>query len=216
VQPRFLFIKRGEAKEPSPIVILQQPQNQGSDKHHHHQSPPYWPDYYSYPPPPPRPQRPPYQIPGLPGLSEYLGNGPSIVIINPNNVQNLSYASVESTTAATTGGRSGFNRRSSDPIVNLLQETILDDDSEVVSAADNVEADGVVTIPQQIPQPSHYGAEERNDEFGENELALLERQAERGLNPKNLISFLMQDKRRRRVQEAIAGIYLRNYNLNRK
>ncbi|KAH8377349.1 hypothetical protein KR093_004986, partial [Drosophila rubida] len=214
VQPRLLWIRRGESQPPQPIVIVQ-PQNQNTDRHHHRPPPPppYWDDYYPYPAP--RPTRPPFPIPGL---ADYLNGNPSIVIINPNNVQNLSLASPATTTAApATGGRSSFNRRNSNPIVDLLQETILDDDSEVISAADDVEADGVVSIPQQIPQPAHYGAEERNvGEVGEDELALLERQSERGLSPKNLIAFLMQDKRRRRVQEAIAGIYLRNYNLSRK
>ncbi|XP_034098167.2 uncharacterized protein LOC117563769 [Drosophila albomicans] len=204
VQPRLLWLKRGESQQQSPIVIVQQPQDNNSNRHHYQQPPPppYWSDYYSYPPQ--RPQRPQ-------GLSDY----PTIVIVNPNNAQNFTF-DLPTTTAASTRRRSNiFNRRSSNPIVDLLQDSI-DDDSEVISAADNVDNDGVITIPQQIPQPQKYAAEERNEELGDDELALLERQAERGLSPKNLISFLMQDKQRRRVQEAIAGIYLRNYNLNRK
>ncbi|KAL7739934.1 hypothetical protein ACLKA6_013122 [Drosophila palustris] len=213
VQPRLLWLKRGESKAQQPIVIVQ-PSNSESDRHHHHPS--YWPDYYPYPPP--RPQRPPYNIPGL---SEYLGNGPSIVIINPNNAQNLTFPAAASTTTA--GGRNAANRRSSNPIVDLLQESILDDDTEVISAPENVEAEEVAPVPQQQQQQQQqqlpvalYGGEERDEDYGEDELALLERQATRGLNPKQLLSFLLQDKRRRRFQEAVAGVYLRNFNLSRK
>lgn len=74
---------------------------------------------------------------------------------------------------------------------------------------------GIATLlPQAV---ANYGEEDaRDDGYGDEDLALLERQAARGLSPKHLLSFLMQDKQRRRFQEAVAGIYLRNYNLSRK
>ncbi|XP_034472141.1 uncharacterized protein LOC117779906 [Drosophila innubila] len=225
VQPRFLWIKRAESKPQQPIVLLQQPHSE-SDRHHHHH-PPHWSDYYPYPPPPPRPNRPPFNIPGL---SEYLGSGPSIVIINPNNAQNLTFPAAAAPAADAGGGtggtggtgRNSANRRSSNPIVDLLQDSILDDDTEVITVPENAEAEGDALASQQQQQQqqqvsqSYYGGEERDEDYGEDELALLERQAARGLSPKHLLSFLLQDKRRRRIQEAVAGIYLRNYNLNRK
>lgn len=165
-----------------------------------------------------------------------------MIVINPNNVQNFTTPSsgTSSTSTGTSSGRTANAR-----IVDLLQNLqnsqgaiLAQDEPEVINAVE-AETDaaaaaaaagigagagagtglgavpGIATLlPQAV---ANYGEEDARDEdFGDEELALLERQAARGLSPKHLLSFLMQDKRRRRFQEAVAGIYLRNYNLNRK
>lgn len=237
VQPRLLWFNKGNNDRQQPIIIWQQPQ-QDSDRHHHHR--PSWADYYyDYPPPPPPPRRPFGQSENPSGLS--------VIVINPNNVQNFttpSSGTSSGTTSSTTSGRTANAR-----IVDLLQNLqnsqggiLAQDEPEVINAVE-AETDaaaaaaaagigagngagpaagsglgalpGIATLlPQAV---GSYGEEDaRDDDFGDEELALLERQAARGLSPKHLLSFLMQDKRRRRFQEAVAGIYLRNYNLNRK
>lgn len=188
-----------------------QPNSDESDRHHHRR--PYYPDYYPYPYPP-TPQRPPFQVPGL---NDYFGGGgPSIIIINPNNAQNLTAPAAPA--AATTGGRSGGLRRNAVPIIDLLQGlNAQEDDTEVINAADNEsEAAAAAALAAAQAPLAQYGAEERDEDLAEDELALLERQAARGLSTKQLLSLLLQDKRRRHFQEAAAGIYLRNYNQNRK
>lgn len=148
------------------------------------------------------------------------------------------------TSTGTSTGTTGTGRIANSQIAELLQRLqntqsgVLapGDEPEVITAAE-AESDaaaaaagigagpgsGNVAIPAAlasfIPQPYNYGEEDaRAAELGDEvEFAdLLERQAARGLSPKHLLSFLLQDKRRRRIQEAVAGIYLRNYNLNRK
>ncbi|XP_064553548.1 uncharacterized protein LOC135438918 [Drosophila montana] len=211
IQPRLLlWNRRSENKPQQPIVIVQQPNSDESDRHNHRR--PYYPDYYPYPYPP-TPQRPPFQIPGL---NDYFGGGggPSIIIINPNNVQNLT-----SPAAGTTTGRNGGLRRNAVPIIDLLQGlNVQEDDTDVINAAENESETAAAAAAMAAAQAplAQYGAEERDEDLAEDELALLERQAARGLSTKHLLSLLLQNKRRRHFQEAAAGIYLRNYNQNRK
>lgn len=238
-QARLLWFNKGNNdRAQQPIIIWQQPQ-QDSDRHHHHHRPNWADYYYDYPPPPPPPRRPYAQSENPSGLS--------VIVINPNNVQNFTTPS-SGTSSTTTSGRTANAR-----IVDLLQNLqnsqgaiLAQDEPEVINAVE-AETDaaaaaaaagigagtgagagagtglgaglgavpGIATLlPQAV---ANYGEEDaRDDGYGDEELALLERQAARGLSPKHLLSFLMQDKQRRRFQEAVAGIYLRNYNLSRK
>ncbi|EDW63499.1 uncharacterized protein [Drosophila virilis] len=212
IQPRLLLWNRRSENKPQQPIVIVQPNSDESDRHHHRR--PYYPDYYPYPYPP-TPQRPPFQVPGL---NDYFGGGgPSIIIINPNNAQNLTAPAAPA--AATTGGRSGGLRRNAVPIIDLLQGlNAQEDDTEVINAAENESEAAAAAAAMAAAQAplAQYGAEERDEDLAEDELALLERQAARGLSTKHLLSLLLQDKRRRHFQEAAAGIYLRNYNQNRK
>ncbi|EDW02999.1 uncharacterized protein LOC6561829 [Drosophila grimshawi] len=225
IQPRFIgWNRRGNDNQQPPIIIVQP--NQNSDRHQH--SPSYWPDYYPYPGVAP-PRRPPFQFPGL---GEYLNGSGSIVIVNPNNAQNLSFQGAAP--AATDAGAGGGGRRSAPrnigyrhnviPVVELLQGSIADENFDEINLPSyEPEAAGATAAiakpaPALAPAPAPYDGDEYPFDgiASDDELALLERQASRGLSTKNLLSFLIQDKRRRRFQEAIAGIYLKNYNQNRK
>ncbi|XP_068150988.1 uncharacterized protein [Drosophila tropicalis] len=212
IVPRLLWnLHRGEESHKSspPVIIVQQPSDSGSDRHHHQ---PY-PFQYNYPPQfyrPPPPQIPPFNIPGLDLGSLGNGLGTTILVINPNNMQNLSLS--------TSTGNSTSRSFKGPSIGDLLQGLNLgdftdsfDDDSEVVNTSDDGDVEVAIN--------NHHDDNQDQDDQGaisDDELSLLERQASRGLSPKQLLTFLMQDKRRRRMQEVLAGIYLRNYSLNRK
>lgn len=145
------------------------------------------------------------------------GAGFSVIVINPNNAQDIRLNSTNAT------GRSAHTR-----FVDLLHRlhSRPDDEPELITAVeDGFDAAGsgssiagadIGAVPYIVPQAVNYGDEDvRDDVIGDEELAgLLQRQTTRGLSPKQLLSFLVQDKRRRRLQEA--GFYLRNYDLNRK
>ncbi|KAH8404795.1 hypothetical protein KR222_003858, partial [Zaprionus bogoriensis] len=203
--PRLLWFKHNDNNKQQPLIIYQQP----AERHHHHR--PHWDDYYDdYPPrrphPPPSPQNP----------------GLNVIVINPINSMNISSAlnHLNTTNVTPATARSAGNDRAAISILNLLQSlntqsVVLADDSDLGNPA---EAEAEATGPAAAAEPpANYGDEyDRDEDFAEEELALLERQAARGLSPRHLLSLLVQDKRRRRIQEAVAGIYLRNYNLNRK
>ncbi|EDW12120.2 uncharacterized protein Dmoj_GI17515 [Drosophila mojavensis] len=151
---------------------------------------PPWADYPYFPPY----RFPPNQIPGLSDL--YGGTGGSIIIVNPNNAQNFSFPPGVGAAAG------GLSAQENDSEANEW------DGAAPLAAA---------TTAAQEPLGKYGAGEEQYDkEPNEDEFALLERQAARGLSPKQLFSYLVQDKKRRRFQEAVAGIYLRNYNQNQK
>ncbi|XP_017120546.1 transcription factor Sox-1 [Drosophila elegans] len=238
IVPRLLWnIKRGEHQEShrntqQPIIIVQQPSPSSDhelDRHHHHHNP-HYPYYPYYQPPPPPPSRPPPQFPGM----EYLnsaGGGPTYLIINPNNMQGIYLpASSSNSSNSTSSRRSAFVPS----IADLLQGLSLDDladgslfenDSEVVDAAedgigapsseDSTQAVQAAQAVQAV-QAAQTDDDREEDEISEDVVEAVERQTNRGLSPKQLVSIIMQDKRRRRIQEVLAGIYLRNYSLNRK
>lgn len=237
VQPRLLWFKQHDNKAQTPIIIWQQPHPQTERHHHHHRPDYYYDDEPAWPPRRPSSQS---QSPGL-----------SVIVINPNNVQNYTArasgsSSTTSSSSGTSSGSTGTGRIANSQIADLLQRLqntqsgvlAAGDEPEVITAAEaesdaaaigagpaasGITGAGNVAIPAAlasfIPQAVNYGEEDaRAEDLGDEvEFAdLLERQAARGLSPKQLLSFLLQDKRRRRIQEAVAGIYLRNYNLNRK
>ncbi|XP_043662276.1 uncharacterized protein LOC122626182 [Drosophila teissieri] len=220
IVPRLLWnIKRGEQEShrnsQQPIIIVQQPSsNQDSDRHHHHN--PNYPYYPYYPPPPPPQSRPPPPFPGMDWNT--VGGGPTYLIINPNNMQGIYLPSSSSNSSnSTSSRRSAFVPTISDllhglNLDDLADGSLFEDDSEVVNAAE----DGNAEVP--LPDGPITQADDDRDEdvISEDEIDALDRQNNRGLSPKHLVSILMQDKRRRRIQEVLAGIYLRNYNLNRK
>ncbi|XP_017048890.1 uncharacterized protein LOC108093384 [Drosophila ficusphila] len=220
IVPRLLWnLKRGDNQEShrnsqQPIIIVQQPSSnpdRDADRHHHHHNP-YNP-YYPYYPPPPPPSRPPPPFPGM----EYMnsaGGGPTYLIINPNNMQGI-YLPSSNSSNSTSSRRSAFVPSITDLLQGLSLEDLAEgslfdsDDSEVVSAAEDP--------AEEVPVAVAEGSDEREEDvISEEEAEALERQTRRGLSPKHLVSILMQDKRRRRIQEVLAGIYLRNYNLDRK
>ncbi|XP_017079538.1 LOW QUALITY PROTEIN: uncharacterized protein LOC108113467 [Drosophila eugracilis] len=223
IVPRLLWnIKRGDNQEShrntqQPIIIVQQPSSNSDhdlDRHHHHHSQHY--PYYPYYPPPP-PSRPPPQFPGMDYMNSMAG-GPTYLIINPNNMQGIYLpASSSNSSNSTSSRRSAFVPSIDDLLQGLNLEDLADgslfeDDSEVVNAAE----DGNSEHPSS-EGPSAQADDDRDDDIiSEDEVEALERQTNRGLSPKHLVSILMQDKRRRRIQEVLASIYLRNYNLNRK
>ncbi|XP_017014519.2 uncharacterized protein [Drosophila takahashii] len=223
IVPRLLWnIKRGDNQEShrntQPIIIVQQPSSNSdhdSDRHHHHHNPHY--PYYPYYPQPPPPSRPPPQFPGMDYLNS-AGGGPTYLIINPNNMQGIYLPSSSSNSSnSTSSRRSAFVPSIADLLQGLNLDDLADgslfeDDSEVINAAEdgNTEVHG---SEGPIPQADD---DREEDVISEDAVEALERQTNRGLSPKHLVSILMQDKRRRRIQEVLAGIYLRNYNLNRK
>ncbi|XP_039499545.1 uncharacterized protein LOC120456668 [Drosophila santomea] len=220
IVPRLLWnIKRGDQEShrnsQQPIIIVQQPSsNQDSDRHHHHN--PNYPYYPYYPPPPPPQSRPPPPFPGMDWNT--VGGGPTYLIINPNNMQGIYLPSSSSNSSnSTSSRRSAFVPTISDLLQGLNLDDLADgslfeDDSEVVNAAE--EGNAEVPLPD---GPITQGDDDRDEDvISEDEIDALDRQSNRGLSPKHLVSILMQDKRRRRIQEVLAGIYLRNYNLNRK
>ncbi|KAH8298161.1 hypothetical protein KR018_010082 [Drosophila ironensis] len=236
IVPRLLWnLKRGGDNQEShrnsqqPIIIVQQPSSNSNshsdeDRHHQHHHPhyPQFP-YYSYyqqpPPPPPRPQ------PQFPG-SEYqslTGSGPTYLIINPNNMQGiyLPASTAANSTNSTSSRRSAFVPTIADLLQginldDLTDGSLFEDDSEVVDAAEEGVLDATATGGSLASASPVDDDRDDQDVISEDEIEALQRQANRGLSPKHLISIMMQDKRRRRIQEVLAGIYLRNYNLNRK
>ncbi|KAH8355502.1 hypothetical protein KR084_010308 [Drosophila pseudotakahashii] len=223
IVPRLLWnIKRGDNQEShrntQPIIIVQQPSSNSdhdSDRHHHHHNPHY--PYYPYYQPPPPPSRPPPQFPGMDYMNS-AGGGPTYLIINPNNMQGIYLpASSSNSSNSTSSRRSAFVPSIADLLQGLNLDDLADgslfeDDSEVVNAAEHGNSE-VHGSEGPIPQADD---DREEDVISEDEVEALERQTNRGLSPKHLVSILMQDKRRRRIQEVLAGIYLRNYNLNRK
>ncbi|XP_037731766.1 uncharacterized protein LOC119562613 [Drosophila subpulchrella] len=222
IVPRFLWnMKRGDNQEShrntQPIIIVQQPSwkaDRDSDRHHFHQSPYNTPYYHHYPQPP---SRPPPQFPGM----EYLnsaGSGPTYLIINPNNMQGIYLpASNSNSSNSTSSRRSAFVPSIADLLQGLNLEDLSDgivfqDDTEVVNAA----KDETTAVPSsEVPIPPADDDHQENI-ISENEVEALERQTLQGPGKKHMVSILMQDKRRKRFQEFLAGIYLRNYNLNIK
>ncbi|XP_017844302.1 uncharacterized protein LOC108600934 [Drosophila busckii] len=204
-QPRLLFHKllnnnnnnqnnnNNNYRQQPAIIFLGGNQDSNS---HRYQRPP-WEDYYyphyPHPHPPPRPRYPGYND------SEYSGN-PHVIVINPINAQNISHVSQPAPAATVDdGGRSAF------PIIDILQ------------AAEEPEPINVAESPESEPTVAVLPLYNNDDEYDDTSSAVLERQTVRGLNPKLLLNLLsQQDKRRRRFQEAVASIYLRNYNANRK
>lgn len=218
IVPRLLWnIKRGDQEShrnsQQPIIIVQQPSsNQESDRHHHHN--PNYPYYPYYPPPPPQ-NRPPPPFPGMDWNT--VGGGPTYLIINPNNMQGIYLPASSNSSNSTSSRRSAFVPTISDLLQGLNLDDLADgslfeDDSEVVNAAEDANAE----IPLADGPISQADDDREEDVISEDEIDALDRQSNRGLSPKHLVSILMQDKRRRRIQEVLAGIYLRNYNLNRK
>jgi len=218
IVPRLLWnIKRGDQEShrnsQQPIIIVQQPSsNQESDRHHHHN--PNYPYYPYYPPPPPQ-NRPPPPFPGMDWNT--VGGGPTYLIINPNNMQGIYLPASSNSSNSTSSRRSAFVPTISDLLQGLNLDDLADgslfeDDSEVVNAAE----DGNAEIPLADGPISQADDDREEDVISEDEIDAMDRQSNRGLSPKHLVSILMQDKRRRRIQEVLAGIYLRNYNLNRK
>ncbi|KAH8385748.1 hypothetical protein KR009_002653, partial [Drosophila setifemur] len=221
VVPRLLWNIRRSDKEEShrntqqPIIIMQQPSlnhDSDSDRHHHHHSSHY--PYYPYYPPPPPQNRPPPQFPGMD--YQNIGSGPTYLIINPNNMQGI-YLPSSNTSNSTSSRRSAFVPSIADLLQGLNFDDLADsslfhDDSEVVNAADNVNSE--VTNGD----GSAFEAVDDHDDIviSDDEIDSIERHKNRGLSPKHLVSIIGQDNRRRRIQEVLAGIFLRNYNLNRK
>ncbi|EDW87920.1 uncharacterized protein LOC6527115 [Drosophila yakuba] len=219
IVPRLLWnIKRGDQEShrnsQQPIIIVQQPSsNQESDRHHHHN--PNYPYYPYYPPPPPPQSRPPPPFPGMDWNT--VGGGPTYLIINPNNMQGIYLPSSSNSSNSTSSRRSAFVPTISDLLQGLNLDDLADgslfeDDSEVVNAAE----EGNAEVPLPDGPITQVDDDRDEDVISEDEIDALDRQSNRGLSPKHLVSILMQDKRRRRIQEVLAGIYLRNYNLNRK
>ncbi|KAH8255740.1 hypothetical protein KR038_009612 [Drosophila bunnanda] len=223
IVPRLLWnLKRGDNQEShrnsqQPIIIVQQPSKQSDydeDRHYHHR--PHYPYYPYYPPPPPtRPPPPPY-----PGM-EYMnsaGGGPTYLIINPNNMQGIYLPASSNSSNSTSARRSAFVPSIADLLQGLSLDDLSDgslfeDDSDVVEAAE----DGAVEpTAESNGTPSHANDDPDEDLVSEEDIEALDRQSNRGVSPKHLVSILMQDKRRRRIQEVLAGIYMRNYHLNRK
>ncbi|XP_017033760.1 uncharacterized protein [Drosophila kikkawai] len=224
IVPRLLWnLKRGDNQEShrnsQPIIIVQQPSKNSDydeDKHYHHHRPHY--PYYPYYPPPPPPSRPPPQFPGMEYMSA-TGSGPTYLIINPNNAQGIYLPSSSSnSTNSTSARRSAFVPTIADLLQGLSLDDLSDgslfeDDSDVVEAAE----DGTVELAADSNGSSSLAHDDRDEDLvSEEEIEALDRQSNRGVSPKHLVSILMQDKRRRRIQEVLAGIYMRNYNLNRK
>ncbi|EDV31518.2 uncharacterized protein Dana_GF15398 [Drosophila ananassae] len=223
IVPRLLWnLHRGDKddrRSQQPIIIVQQPSSNSdweSDRRHHHHSP-YYP-YYPPPPPPPPTSRPnPYAdyLNGLPG-----GSGATFLIVNPNNAQGIYVpASSSNSSNSTSSRRSAFVPSIADILQGLNLDDLADgslfeDDSEVVDSAD----EGVLDLATAAGASAPQADDDREDQdvITEDDVEALDRQTRRGLNPKHLVSLLTQDKRRRRIQEVLAGIYLRNYNLNRK
>ncbi|XP_020810286.1 uncharacterized protein LOC110185665 [Drosophila serrata] len=225
IVPRLLWnLKRGDQEShrnsQQPIIIVQQPSKHSDydeDRHYHHHRPhyPYYP-YYPPPPPPTRPPPPPY-----PGM-EYLNNsggGPTFLVINPNNMQGIYLpASSSNSSNSTSARRSAFVPSIADLLQGLSLEDLSDgslfeDDSDVVEAAE----DGTVELAAESNGTPSLANDDRDEDLvSEEDIEALDRQSNRGVSPKHLVSILMQDKRRRRIQEVLAGIYMRNYNLNRK
>lgn len=201
IQPRLLLWNRRPDNTPQQPIIIVQP-NQDSDRNRR----PYWQDYYPFPP---------QRIPGLPDF----GSNPSVIIVNPNNAQNLTFPAAAPAAARAAGGgfgfRNGYFRRESVPLIELLQGLNALEPESDANESDSAAALAAAPAVAQAPL-AEYGVVEDDEEPNEDELTLLERQATRGLSTKNLLSHLMQDKKRRRFQEAVAGIYFRNYNQNRK
>ncbi|XP_016979119.1 uncharacterized protein LOC108044577 [Drosophila rhopaloa] len=228
IVPRLLW-KRGESQEShkSPVIYVQRPYYEDDyDRHdyRHHRNP-----YYSYygppppPPPPPPPSRPFNPFNGM-EYANTAGSGPTFLVINPSNMQGI-YLPASTTAGSSNSTNSTSSRRSAfvPSIADLLQGLNLDDladgslfedDSEVVNAAENGTAEEAPISEGTTTQADDDGDAE--DVISEDAVEALERQTNRGLSPKHLVSIIMQDKRRRRIQEVLAGIYLRNYNLNRK
>ncbi|XP_032584643.1 uncharacterized protein LOC6576690 [Drosophila mojavensis] len=215
-QPRLLFWNRRPDNPQQPIVIVQPNQDSNRDRR------PPWADYPYFPPY----RFPPNQIPGLSDL--YGGTGGSIIIVNPNNAQNFSFPPGVGAAAGGAGGgagvvpgpgggRSGSFRRESIPLIDILQGLSAQENDSEANEWDGAAPLAAATTAAQEPLGKYGAGEEQYDkEPNEDEFALLERQAARGLSPKQLFSYLVQDKKRRRFQEAVAGIYLRNYNQNQK
>ncbi|XP_034669560.1 uncharacterized protein LOC117902357 [Drosophila subobscura] len=227
IMPRLLWnLRRGDNNQEShrqqqPIIIVQQPSsNSESDRHHHHPHHPHYP-YYPYYPPPPQTRPPQPQFPGM----EYLGSGsggPTFLIVNPNNMQGIYLPSAANSSNSTSARRSAFVPSIGDLLQglsfnDLVDGSLFEDDSEVVDAAEEGNVEGAAFENE---RPAGSAAVVQEDGDGDvlsvDEIDALDRQNNRGLNPKLLFSMLMQDKRRRRIQEVLAGIYLKNTHLNRK
>ncbi|XP_041448159.1 uncharacterized protein LOC111079663 [Drosophila obscura] len=239
IMPRLLWnLRRGEhsnqesAKQQQPIIyyVTQPASNSDSDRHQHHQhhdhhEHPHYP-YYPYYPPPPQTRPPQPQYPGM----EYLGTGnnggPTFLIVNPNNMQGIYLPSSGNSSNSTGSTRSAHVPSIGDLLQglnfnDLLDGSLFEDDSEVVEAAEEGNVQGPVNaLVNERPGGVQAAAAQEDDNdvdlLSEDEIDALDRQNNRGLSPKLLFSMLMQDKRRRRIQEVLAGIYLRNTQLNRK
>ncbi|XP_001355872.4 uncharacterized protein [Drosophila pseudoobscura] len=228
IVPRLLWnLRRGDNNQEShrqqpQVIIVQQPSsNSEDDRHHHHQQHhPHYP-YYPYYPPPPQTRPPQPQFPGM----EYLGTGsggPTFLIVNPNNMQGIYLPSSANSSNTTSARRSAFAPSFADLLQglnlnDLADGSLFEDDTEVVEAAEEASPDAPA-VENERPAVSAAAQEEDHDGdlISEDEIDALDRQNNRGLSPKLLFSMLMQDKRRRRIQEVLAGIYLRNTHLNRK
>ncbi|XP_017152208.1 uncharacterized protein LOC108162137 [Drosophila miranda] len=225
IVPRLLWnLRHGDSNQEShrqqpQIIFVQQPSsNSNDDRHQNHQHSPHYPYYPFYPPP--QQTRPPQ--PQYPGM-EYLGTGsggPTFLIVNPNNMQGIYLPANSSNT--TNGRRSAHVPSFADLLQglnlnDLADGSLFDDDSEVVDAAEEGSPD-VPAVENDRPAVSAAAQEDdhEGDLLSEDEIDALDRQNNRGLNPKLLFSMLMQNKRRRRIQEVLAGIYFRNTHLNRK
>nr|XP_016937737.1 LOW QUALITY PROTEIN: uncharacterized protein LOC108015712 [Drosophila suzukii] len=224
IVPRLLWnMKRGGNQEShrntQPIIIVQQPSwiaDRDSDRQHYHHSPYNTPYYHYYPQPLP-PSRPPPQFPGM----EYLnsaGGGPTYLIINPNNMQGIYLPSSNSNSSnSTSSRRSAFVPSIADLLQglnlnDLADGIVLQDDTEVVNAA----KDETTAVPSSEGPIPPADDDNQKDIISEDEVEALERQTIEGPGNKHVVSILMQDNRRKRIQEFLAGIYLRNYNLNIK
>ncbi|KAH8238013.1 hypothetical protein KR032_010884, partial [Drosophila birchii] len=227
IVPRLLWnLKRGDNQEShrnsqQPIIIVQQPSKNSDydeDRHHHHHPHHHYPYYPYYPPPPPPSRPPPPPYPGM-EYTNTAGSGPTYLIINPNNMQGIYLpASSSNSTNSTSARRSAFVPTIADLLQGLSLDDLTDgslfeDDSDVVEAAE----DGTVEPAADSNSAPSLAHDDRDEDLvSEEEIEALDRQSNRGVSPKHLVSILMQDKRRRRIQEVLAGIYMRNYHLNRK
>ncbi|XP_016962575.1 uncharacterized protein LOC108032992 [Drosophila biarmipes] len=222
IVPRLLWnIKRGYNQEShqntQPIIIVKQPSwkaDTDSDRHHYS---PFTTPYYPYYPQPPMPSRPPPQFHGMDYLNS-AGGGPTYLIINPNNMQGIYLpASSSNSSNSTSSRRSAFVPS----IVDLLQGFNLDDlaDGSVLedgSEEVNTVRDGILAVPSFEGSTPLTDDDHGEEIIKKDEVDDLERQTSLGLSPKHFVSVLMENKLRRRVQEVLAGIYLRNYNLKMK
>ncbi|XP_043865042.1 uncharacterized protein LOC6576691 [Drosophila mojavensis] len=199
-QPRLFFWNGSPNSPQRPIIVVQPNQDSNRDRRPPWAAYPYFPPY----------RFPPNQIPGLSNL--YGGNRGSIIIVDANNAQNFAFppgagaaaGGAAGGAAGPGGGRSGSFRRESIPLIDILQGLSAQENDSEANEWDGAAPLAAATTAAQEPLGEYGAGEEQHDkEPNEDEFALLERQAARG-------------KKRRRFQEAVASIYLRNYNQNQK
>ncbi|XP_030377795.1 uncharacterized protein LOC115626556 [Scaptodrosophila lebanonensis] len=205
ILPRFFSRLDNDRPQQQPQIIFLQAPNQNQNQNQQQIPPYFWPTFPSRPN-----QRPPFNYPGFDTGSD--SGSPSIVIVNPNNMQGLYFpinSSSQAIPAAAAGGRAAGNRFGAGFVsVNDLLQSL-----SHANADDDESGDDQIIQPTIIDSAHH--ADNSADDVSEDELGLLERQAARGLSPKHLVALLTQDKQRKRFQEAAAGIYLKNFNLHK-